>query len=123
MKPLGFKGVVAKDLQGVFLNLEEFADLHTVKYGGRVVEDIPVSIQETEQSERTQMKADHAQGFFQEQAVLFCARSDLPGKLPGPGDWLEINSGKNPQFFHKYQVGAASEEMGMARIELGRFGQ
>ena len=123
MKPLGFKGAAAQDVQGVFLNLGEFASLHTVKYGGRVAEGVPVSIQEAEEAGRTQAKDDHAQGFFQVQAVLFCARADLPGKLPGPGDWLEINSGGNPRFFHKYQVGAASEEMGMARIELGRFGQ
>ena len=40
-----------------------------------------------------------------------------------PGTWLEVNNGKNPKFFGKYQVGAAGDEMGMVRIELGRFAQ
>lgn len=123
MRALTFKEAVAKDVQGVFLNLEEFAGLHTIKYDNQVYKGIPVSIQEAEQTERTQMKDDHAPGIFRVQAVLFCARADLDRKLPEPGTWLEVNNGKNPGFFNKYQVGAAGEEMGMVRIELGRFAQ
>lgn len=123
MKPLCFKEAVQADVQSVFLNTGEFAGLHTIKYDGKVYKDISASIQEAEQAERTQLKDDHTQGIFRAQAVLFCARADLDGKLPEPGTWLEVNNGKNPKFFNKYQVGAAGDEMGMVRIELGRFAQ
>ena len=123
MMPLTFKEALRNDVQGVFLNLEEFADRHTIKYDGKVYTDIPASIQEVEQAERTQLKDDHTQGIFRAQAVLFCVRADLDGKLPEPGTWLEVNNGKNPRFFNKYQVGAAGDEMGMVRIGLGRFAQ
>ena len=123
MRALTFKEAVANDVQSVFLNLEEFADLHTVKYNGQVYENIPVSLQDVEQTERQQMKDDHTQGIFQVQAVLYCARSSLSGKLPEQGTQIEISSAKNKRFFHQYRIGASGEEMGMVRLELGRFEQ
>ena len=120
---MSFKDRVIQDVGEVFLDTRFFAEKHTIKYDGKVYTDIPASIQEAEQAERTQLKDDHALGIFRAQAVLFCARADLDGKLPEPGTWLEVNNGKNPRFFNKYQVGAAGDEMGMVRIELGRFAQ
>ncbi len=123
MKLLTFKETVARDVRGVFLNLDEFADRHTVKYDGKVYEDIPVSLQDVEQTERQQRKDDHLPGIFKAKSVLYCAQKDLGGRLPEQGTWLEINDGRHPRFFHKYQVGSSGVEMGMVRIELGRFAQ
>ncbi len=123
MRPLSFKEAVAKDVRGVFLNTVEFSDLHTVKYNGEVYRDIPVSLQDVEQTERQQMKDDRLPGIFKAKAVLYCAREDIGGKIPEQGKWLEINDGKNPNFFNKYQIGSSGVEMGMVRIELGRFAQ
>lgn len=121
MKPLTFKEAVSHDVRGVFLNLEEFAGLHTIKYDGKVYADIPVSLQDVEQTERRQMKDDHLPGIFKAKSVLYCAREDIGGKVPEQGTWLEINDGKNPKFFNRYQVGSSGVEMGMVRVELGRF--
>lgn len=123
MRPLSFKEAVARDVRGVFLNMEEFADQHTVKYNGQVYENIPVSLQDVEQTERQQTKDDHLPGIFKAKAVLYCAREDIGGKVPEQGAWLEINDGKNPKFFNRYQVGSSGVEMGMVRVELGRFSQ
>lgn len=123
MRPLTFKEVVANDVQGVFLNLEEYADTHTIKYDGKVYADIPVSLQDVEQTERQQMKDDHLPGIFKAKSTLYCSLKDIGGKLPEQGKWLEINDGKNPRFFNKYQVGSSGVEMGMVRVELGRFAQ
>lgn len=123
MRPLSFKEAAARDVRAVFLNTEEFADLHTVKYNGQAYENIPVSLQDVEQTERQQMKDDHLPGIFKAKAVLYCAREDIGGKLPEQGKWLEINDGKNPKFFNRYQIGSAGVEMGVVRVELGRFAQ
>ena len=123
MRPLTFKEAVANDVQGVFLNLEEFADQHTIKYDGKAYTDIPVSLQDVEQTERQQTKDDHLPGIFKAKSTLYCALEDIGGKLPEQGKWLEINDGRNPKFFNKYQIGSSGVEMGMARIELGRFAQ
>jgi len=123
MKPLSFKEAVSNDVQGVFLDTEEFADLHTIKYGGKVYTDIPVSLQDIEETDREQQKDDHLPGIFRAKAVLFCALSDLGGTLPEHGTKIEISSPRNKRFFHKYDIGSAGEEMGMVRLELGRFAQ
>ena len=120
---MSFKDRVERDISMVFLNTHFFADKRTIRYDGKEYCGIPVSVQGPEEMERPTKADDHAQGFYQVQAVLFCARADLDGKLPEPGTWLEVNNGKNPKFFGKYQVGAAGDEMGMVRIELGRFAQ
>lgn len=77
MMPLTFKEALRNDVQGVFLNLEEFADRHTIKYDGKVYTDIPASIQEAEQAERTQLKDDHTQG-------PACPRPPAERHHPGP---------------------------------------
>lgn len=123
MKPLSFKEALQGDVHSVFLDTEEFSDLHTVKYDGKVYKDIPVSLQDVEEGERKQPKDDHMLGIFQVRAVLFCARADLGGLLPEQGTYMEISSARNPRFFHKYQIGSAGEEMGMVRLELGRYAQ
>lgn len=123
MKKLTFKDTVANDVRGVFLNLDEFADLHTIKYDGKVYADIPVSLQDVEQTERQQVKDDHLPGIFKAKSTLYCALKDIGGKPPEQGKWLEINDGKNPRFFNKYQVGSSGVEMGMVQVELGRFAQ
>ena len=38
----GFKDMVQADIKGVFLNLDEFAELHTVVYDGVTYEGIPM---------------------------------------------------------------------------------
>lgn len=123
MRALTFKGAVAGDVKGVFLNREEFASLHTIKYDGKVYADIPASIQDVEQTERPQTRDDHLPGLFKAKSVLFCAQEDIGGKLPEQGRWLEVNDGRNPHFFNRYQVGNSGVEMGMVRVELGRFAQ
>ena len=123
MRALSFKETLKNDVKAVFLNLDEFADRHTVKYDGKVYEDIPVSLQDVEQTERQQMKDDHLPGIFKAKSTLYCALKDIGGKPPEQGKWLEINDGKNPRFFNKYQVGSSGVEMGMVRVELGRFAQ
>lgn len=123
MRALSFKDTVASDVRGVFINTEEFADLHTVKYDGKVYADIPVSLQDVEQTERQQIKDDHLPGIFKAKSTLYCALDDIGGKLSEQGKWLEVNDGKNPKFFNRYQVGSSGVEMGMVRIELGRFAQ
>lgn len=38
----GFKDAVQEDLNSVFLNLDEFAETHTVYYDGEEYSDIPI---------------------------------------------------------------------------------
>lgn len=115
---MSFRDRVARDIGKVFLDTRFFAENRTIRYDGEEYPDIAVSIQEPEEIERQQKSDDHAQGFFQVQAVLFCDRSDLGGVQPEQGTWIEISSEENPAFFERYQVGKSSCEMGMLRVDL-----
>ena len=82
---MNFKDMLTSDIHDVFLNLEEFAELRTVRYDGETYQDIPVVLEGPVNEEREQLRDDHIQGLHRVSAVLHCAESDLGGKLPRQG--------------------------------------
>ena len=48
----GFKDAVQEDLNSVFLNLDEFAETHTVYYDGEEYSDIPIVMTGLSEKER-----------------------------------------------------------------------
>ena len=107
------------DIYNVFLNLDEFADLRTIRYDSTIYQDIPVVLEGPVSEEREKLKDDHIQGLHLVTAVLHCAQKDLGGKLPKQGTLLEINNQEGGGgFFRKFYVAAAASEMGMLRVEL-----
>lgn len=114
-----FKDQILNDIDTVFLNLEEFADIRTIRYDGIAYQDIPVVLEGPVSEEREKLKDDHIQGLHLVTAVLHCAQKDLGGKLPKQGTLLEINNQEGGGgFFRKFYVAAAASEMGMLRVEL-----
>lgn len=121
-----FKEVVSRDIHAVFLNPAELAEPRTVRYDGEEYPDIPVSLQELEAADRQRLSAsgfgrggsDGALGLYRVKGVLFCAASDLGGRVPKQGNELQINARQGGTFFKTYRVGLVGNEMGMLRIEL-----
>ena len=85
-----FKEQMREDMS-LFLNLEEFAELRTVRYDGETYQDIPVVLEGPVNEEREQLRDDHVQGLHRVSAVLHCAESDLGGKLPRQGCPLQLS--------------------------------
>lgn len=106
------------DLHGVFLNLDEFAERHTVIYDGETYEDIPVVITGLHERDRRQLQSDHAQGLYLVSRVMHCALDDLGGNQPEKGCRIRINEREGGSFFHDYYVASSICEMGMLRVEL-----
>ena len=116
---MNFKDMLTSDIHDVFLNLEEFAELRTVRYDGETYQDIPVVLEGPVNEEREQLRDDHIQGLHRVSAVLHSAESDRGGKLPRQGCPLQINNCEGGGgYFRRYYVAAAAREMGMLRIEL-----
>ena len=114
-----FREQFLDDIYNVFLNLDEFADLRTIRYDGIAYQDIPVVLEGPVSEERKRLADDHIYGLHLVTAVLHCAQKDLGGKLPKQGTLLEINNQEGGGgFFRKFYVAAAASEMGMLRIEL-----
>lgn len=115
----GFKDMVARDNQAVFLNLDEFAERRTVIYDGVTYADIPIVLSGLKEKDRRQLMSDHAQGLYLVSSVLHCALSDLGGAQPEKGQRIKINDQESGGgFFREFYVASSVCEMGMLRVEL-----
>lgn len=82
---MGFKDIVKADVHNVFLNLEEFADTHTVNGT-----DMAVLIDNNEQIEREKRNNQNMDGIFTNQRLIYVAASDF-GPLPKQGSILTLD--------------------------------
>lgn len=115
----GFKDMVARDTQAVFLNLDEFAEKRTIKYDGATYEDILIVLAGLKEQDRRQLVSDHAQGLYLVSSVLHCAIDDLGGNQPEKGQRIKINDEEGGGgFFREFYIASSVCEMGMLRVEL-----
>lgn len=119
---MSFKDNVARDIHGVFLNLEEFGEPRTVLYDGNVYEDIPVVLHGIREVSREQVtQDDHVQGLYNATDVMHCALADIGGVLPEHGTRIRISDPDKPKYYHEYYVLISTDVMGMVRAELRAF--
>lgn len=119
---MSFKDMVASDIHGVFLNLEEFAEKRTIIYDGVTYQDIPIVLSGLKEKDRRQLTSDHAQGLYLTTSVLHCALSDLNGNQPEKGSRIKINDAEGGGgFFREFYIVSSVVEMGMVRAELGGY--
>ena len=111
-----FKDAVQENLNSVFLNLDEFAETHTVYYDGEEYPDVPLVLTGLSEKERVrQTISDHAQGLYRVSRVLHCDIAALGGKQPEKDCKLGIDE---DGFVRNYYVASSVCEMGMLRVEL-----
>ncbi len=118
MEMLNFKQFVKQDIRNIFLNTDGFAERRTLIYDGEKCPDCPVVLQDPALERRDRVDSDHVRGLHKATLVLYCARDDLGGKLPKVDAPLEISPGEGERIFRKYKVVAATDQMGMLRVEL-----
>lgn len=117
---MSFKEQVQSDNLGVFLNTNEFADIHTIKYGGNTYENIKVTLIKVKQSERAILQSDHMRGVYVLSAKAYFDSRDVNERIPKQGSWFEIDEGEalGKPFFVRYRVATAENSMGMICLEL-----
>jgi len=103
-----FKEMAFRDIENVFLNPEEFGELHTVD--GK---QMTVSIDGMEVVERAKRQVEQGRinGVYEKQIVLYVAKSDF-GPLPTIGRALKLDNSS-------YKVLDAIDEGGIFSITLG----
>ena len=102
---MGFKDIIKADVHNVFLNLEEFADTHTVNGT-----DMAVLIDNDEQIEREKRNNQNMDGIFTNQSLIYVAASDF-GPLPKQGSLLTLDK-------RTFRVADAIDEDGIYSITL-----
>lgn len=100
-----FKEAVASDVHGVFLNVEEFSDMHLVNG-----DMMAVQIDDNEQIEREKRFNQNMDGIYTNQKLIYVAAADF-GALPKQGSILRLDS-------RTYTVADAIEEDGVYSITL-----
>lgn len=108
---MSFKDIIAEDVHGVFMNPEEFSDMHTLNGV-----PMPVQIDSNEQLEREKRLNQNMDGIYLQQKLIYVAEEDykkVPGKsgLPKQGSVLSLD-GK------VYKVADAIDECGIYSITL-----
>ncbi len=102
---MAFKNVLANDIKKVFLNFEEFGEIH--KINGQ---EVLLIIDENELTEREKRIYRGDGELYRKQLLFYVAAEDF-GTLPSPGRILDLD-GK------KYLIREAANEDGIYSINL-----
>ena len=102
---MGFKNIVREDVHNVFLNIEEFSEIHTIN--GK---SMPVQVDSDEQIEREKRSAKNIEGIFTNQRLIYVAASDF-GPMPKQGSLLTMDN-------RMFRVADAVDEDGIYSITL-----
>lgn len=102
---MSFKEILESDVHDVFMNNDEFSDMHMVN--GK---EMAVQIDSNEQIEREKRMNQHMDGIYKNQKLIYVAASDF-GSLPAQGSKLTLD-GK------LYKVSDAISEAGIYSITI-----
>ncbi len=122
---MSFNDVVQADSKGVFMNIGEIADLHTIRFDGEEYTDIPVVVTKIKQSDRTILQNDHMQGVYLVTEKVFFNADDTDGHLPEQGKTFEIVEGEalGDMFYQSYRIATVENAMGVICVELEAYNE
>ncbi len=103
---MNFKDIIKKDVQDVFLNTEEFSDLHVIND-----KEMAVQIDANELIEREKLQSQNMDGIHKNQKLIYVAADEF-GPMPKQGAVLKLD-GKI------YKVEDVANEDGVYSITLG----
>lgn len=120
---MGFKDMVKADNAAVFLNTEEFAEFHTIKYDGETYSHIPVLLQRIKETDKGYLTTDKIAGVYKVSAKLYINLRDIDNIIPERGRRISIDNGEavGNTFFDDYKIVTSSPEEGMVILELELF--
>ncbi len=118
-----FQDMVAADNKAVFLNADEFAEIHDVYYDGTLFAKIPVVLTRVKQSECAISSGNHMEGIHIVSALAHIDSKDLDGAFPEKGRNIEISDGEalGKTFFRKYRIVTSALSLGMVTLELETY--
>ncbi len=102
---MSFKDVLQKDIKQVFLNFEEFGEMHTI-FGQETL----IIIDENELTEREKRIRRNEGELHRKQLLFYVAAEDF-GPLPAPGNILKLDR-------KQYVITEAENEDGIYSISL-----
>lgn len=116
-----FQDMVAADNKAVFLNTDEFAEVHSVGYNGTLYE-LPLVFTHIKQKGRSVPAGDNMQGVHIVSATIHFALSDVED-VPEHGQIIEISDGEalGETFYRKYRIVTSAVSLEMVTLELEAY--
>lgn len=120
---MSFKDMVEADNKSVFLNADEFGEMHTVVYDGECFIEIPIVLMKIMESEHTVIPAEGVDGIHKLSAIAKISQKDLNGRVPEQDQIISIDDGEalGHPFYQKYRIITSNPEMGIITLELEAF--
>lgn len=105
-----FKELIISDVENIFMNSDEFAEVHTI--GNK---EMTIIVDEPEIFERSkkQIESGRIEGIYKRQIMFYVAKSVF-GKMPGIGIALGVDG-------VKYRVIDVVDESGVYSITVGYY--
>lgn len=100
-----FKDCIKSDVHGIFLNTDEFSDIHTIN--GK---EMPVQVDTNEQIEREKRMNQNVDGVFTNQKLIYVSADDF-GDIPKQGHIMNFDG-------RIYRVIDAVDEYGVYSITI-----
>lgn len=126
---MSFQDQIARDITGVFLNTDEFAENMDVQYDGVVYKNIPVVLTRTVQSEsptlvmeRSRHETDRMNGVHIASAAAHIAQKDMR-VVPEQDQWIYFRDGTAAYdvYWRRYRIITSDVELGMIRLALEAY--
>ena len=114
---MSFKDTLVKDIDNVILNLNEFAENHTIIYDGVTYRDIPIVLIGIEEKERQASSSDHSQGLYLVTDRFYC-NADVFCGLPEKGQTIKISDSRYKDYLNKYHIARSEINLGMVRVDM-----
>lgn len=102
---MSFKDLIKKDVQKIFMNPDEFSEIHNIN--GK---DMPIQIDANEQIEREKRQNQNTSGIYVNQKLVYVSAQDY-GKLPKQGFRIVMDG-------YLYMVADAIDEGGVYTLTL-----
>ena len=114
---MSFIEEVERDIREVFLNDQEFAERHSLKYNGVEYINVPVTLIKAEEKGRD---IGEVQSVYSDLTTLCVSKAHLKGVCPEPRQYLEVDDGiaLGKPFYKRYQIISVDKAMGMFVLEL-----
>lgn len=109
-----FKEMMERDIHNVFLNTDDFAELHQIMYDGETF-SINIVLDNFAEDERQILAGDYAQGVFREQVTVYAAYSDM-NVLPKKGQRIQIDD-------KEYYITKSACEIGQIVLNLEAYNE
>lgn len=114
---MDFKAQTMEDLK-VFHNPGEFAEMMNIWYEGSRY-TVPAVLDHMTEADRQKPQADHAEGIYRVEAVLYISHADL-GTVPQKGREIEI---EEAGAVNCYTIEKSSYEAGEIVLGLGAYAE